>query len=162
MNDLGDFAIVQIRGNVPTRIAKLEQEGLDGVVLAAAGVQRLGIDHPNTIELPPESFLPAPGQGAVAVQARTGSTAHEQAAALDHMPTRTAVIAERAFLREINAGCHTPIGAVAKVASDTVLLHGRLFSDDFSSKVEGTEAGIDPTDVGVRLARRLVKQLSGG
>ncbi len=151
--------IVPIRGNVPTRIAKLEREGLDGVILAAAGLNRLGIDHPHRIDLPLERFLPAPAQGALAVQARAGSEVAGLVAAIDDPTTRRTVTAERALLREINAGCHAPVGALATLRADLVALRGRLFSDDQTRDVQGTEEGPDPDDVGVRLARRLLAEL---
>ncbi len=157
---IGQFEVVPLRGNVPTRIAKLDEENLDGVVLAAAGIERLGIEHPHTIELPVNRFLPAPGQGALAVQAGVGSAASELASHLDHPPTRSAVTAERAFLRDIEAGCHTPVGALASVAPNSVSLHGLLFSDNHDRVAEGTERGIDPIEVGVSLARRLKTKLS--
>jgi hydroxymethylbilane synthase len=126
----GEFEIVPIRGNVPTRVSKIEREKLDGVILAAAGIKRLGIEYPHVIALPVEQFLPAPAQGALAVQAREQTPAAELAAVLDHPPSRRAVTAERSFLREINAGCHTPVGALAQTDGDLVSLHARLFSDD--------------------------------
>jgi hydroxymethylbilane synthase len=151
--------IVPIRGNVPTRIARLEREGLDGVILAAAGLRRLGIDYPRRIDLPPERFLPAPAQGALAVQVVAGSEAARLVRAIDDPATRQTVTAERSFLREIGAGCHAPVGALASVEGDRVSLRGRLFSGDQSHDVEGAETGIDPEQVGVRLARRLLAEL---
>jgi hydroxymethylbilane synthase len=155
----GDFEIVPIRGNVPTRVAKLERENLDAVVLAAAGLKRLGISHPHTIELPTDRFLPAPAQGALAVQARAEDAAAELAAGLDHLPTRRCVIAERSFLARINAGCHTPVGALAVASGDQLSLHARLFSDDYARVVEDRETGEEPVDVGMALADRLVEAL---
>jgi hydroxymethylbilane synthase len=151
--------IVPIRGNVPTRIAKLEREGLDGVILAAAGLNRLGIDHPHRIDLPPEQFLPAPAQGALAVQVRAGSATARLVAAIDDPATRRTVTAERSLLREIGAGCHAPVGALATVRADLVSLRGRLFSDDQTRDVTGTETGPGPEEVGVRLARRMLAEL---
>ncbi|MEW6249929.1 MAG: hydroxymethylbilane synthase [Planctomycetota bacterium] len=156
---LGDFQIVPIRGNVPTRIAKIEREGLDGVVLAAAGLRRLGIRHPHMIELPTDQFLPAPAQGALAVQTRVGSTAAELLGVLDHRPTRRAVDAERAFLRRVGAGCHAAAGALARVAGETITLHARLFSADYARSAEGLEAGADSEAVGGALADRLWGEL---
>ncbi len=157
----GDFEIVPIRGNVPTRITKIDTENLDAVVLAAAGLKRLGIEYPRVIELPPDRFVPAPAQGALAVQTRRDAQAAKLAAVLDHTPTRRAVSAERAFLRAINAGCHTPVGALAHVGGNLVTLHARLFSDDLAREVEGTESGEDPKAVGETLAQRLMPELKG-
>jgi hydroxymethylbilane synthase len=159
MKRLVDCEIVPIRGNVPTRIAKLAGGDLDGVVLAAAGLRRLGIGHPNWIDLPVDVFLPAPGQGALAVQVRTNSEAAAYVAVLDEEPSRRCVTAERTFLSEINAGCHTPTGALATVRGSTLSLRACLFSEDHSRWVEGHEAGVDPQSVGARLAQRLIREL---
>jgi hydroxymethylbilane synthase len=156
---IGRFEIVPIRGNVPTRIAKIEREKLDAVVLAAAGVKRLGIEYPHVIGLDPEEFVPAPAQGALALQCRENSEAAELIAVLDDRPTRRAVTAERAFLRQINAGCHTPVGALATVDGEQVSLHAKLFSDDYARMVEGTESGTDSKTVGIALADRLLAKL---
>ncbi len=156
---LGDVEIVPIRGNLPTRVAKLEGENLDGVVLAAAGLGRLGIKHPYVTDLPTDRFVPSPAQGALAIQAKEGSVAAGLLAALDHAPSRRAVDAERSFLSTINAGCHTPVGALATVDDAKVSLHAQLFSDDGSKCVEGKEVGDDPAAVGQRLAERLIAQL---
>ena len=159
IRQLGDFQIVPIRGNVPTRIAMLQSDGLDGVILAAAGLRRLGIRHRHWIDLPTDAFVPAPGQGALAVQVRSGSDAAAVVAVLDDEPSRRCVIAERSFLTEISAGCHTPTGALATISTTSVSLHACLFSDDHSRHVDGHESGTDPMAVGVTLARRLMSEL---
>ena len=151
--------IVPIRGNVPTRVAKLERENLDGVVLAAAGVQRLGIKHPHVIDLPTDRFTPSPAQGALAVQTRDEPEVLEIMGALDHAESRRQVTAERSFLRGIGAGCHIPVGALAKLDGSTVSLHGQLFSEDGERMVEGVETGDEPEDTGLRLAERLKREL---
>ena len=154
-----DVEIVPLRGNVPTRIAKMERGELDGIVLAAAGIKRLGILHPHTIALPIDRFVPAPGQGALAVQGCDGSAASELAGALDDTATRRAVTAERQFLHDLGAGCHTPAGAFATSSKGTVSLHGQLFSEDGERCVGGIEEGEDPESVGARLAERLMVEL---
>jgi len=156
---LGDVQVVPLRGNVPTRLAKLRGPDLDGVVLAAAGLRRLKITPPHAIELPVERFVPAPGQGALVVQARAADSAAATVAAIDHPSSRRAVEAERAFLRAIGAGCRTPVGALAVVEGATLRLHGQLFSDDASRMSDGIECGGDPRSVGEALARRLVREL---
>ncbi len=152
--------IVPIRGNVPTRIAKVQSE-VDAVVLAAAGIRRLGLRPAHMIELPVDRFVPAPAQGALAVQTRIGEALAEQLVALEDAPSRLAVEAERSFLRSIHAGCHTPVGALATVRNDTISLHGQLFSDDGARMVEGTEASRDPHVLGESLANRLKRELGG-
>ncbi len=159
---LGDFEIVPIRGNVPTRVAKIERDGLDGVVLAAAGVKRLGIEHPHVIELSTNKFVPAPAQGALAIQTRANDPAEKMIAALNHEPTHRAVDAERFVLSAINAGCHTPVGALAQTDVERINLHALLFSDDFERWVEGVESGDDPREVGETLGRRLLAELGTG
>jgi hydroxymethylbilane synthase len=154
-----DVEIVPLRGNVPTRIVKMERDKLDGVVLAAAGINRLGIEHPHIIDLPIDRFVPAPGQGALAVQGCGGSAASELAGVLDDTATRRAVTAERQFLHDLGAGCHTPAGAFATVSGETISLHGQLFSDDGVKCVGGVEEGDDPLQVGARLAEKLMGEL---
>ena len=133
--------IIPLRGNVPTRIRKLEEQGLDAIVLAAAGVTRLGIEHPRMFPLDVKMMLPAPAQGALAVQTRSNDPAAEIVAVLDHAETRRQVTAERSFLAAINAGCHTPVGALASLDGDQITLHGRLYSDDWSQCAEAEETG---------------------
>ncbi len=150
--------LVPIRGNVPTRIGKLE-EGLDGVILAAAGLNRLGITPPHAAKLPVEHFLPSPAQGALAVQVRAGSDAEKIIAVMNDPTARRGVEAERQFLASVDAGCHTPVGALAAVQGETITLHAQLFSDDGSRLAEGKEVGPDPYKLGDRLARRLLDEL---
>lgn len=156
---LGGVEIVAIRGNVGTRVAKVETEGLDGVVLAAAGLKRLGIDPPRRIDLPVDQFVPAPAQGALAIQTRENDDAREFVSALDHSQSRRVVEAEREFLRSVGAGCHTPVAALASLDGDTVSLHAQLFSEDGKRLAEGVESGSDPSGVGQRLAVRLLGEL---
>lgn len=159
---LADVRIVPIRGNVPTRVAKAESGEVDGVVLAAAGLKRLGLRPPNLIDLPVDRFVPAPAQGALAVQVREGEATATLFSAIEHLPSRSAVEAERNFLRNLHAGCHTPVGAWATVSGSMITLHGQLFSDDGLRMVEGVEAGDDPQPVGARLADHLAQQLQVG
>lgn len=155
----GDVEIVALRGNVPTRVRKLETENLDGVVLAAAGLKRLGINPPHRIDLSTDRFVPAPAQGALAIQTREAGEARRIISALDHPVTRRRIDAERAFLAEINAGCHVPVGAYCKLVGDALRLHGQLFSEDYSRLAEAVEVGDDPVTVGTQLAQRLLREL---
>lgn len=126
-----DLVVVDIRGNVDTRLGRVAGAGhgpgdLDAVVLARAGLARLGRLDAVTEALDPEVMLPAPGQGALAVEVRTADLAdptHPLAAALaalDHTPTRLAVVAERALLARLEAGCAAPVGALARVEGATI------------------------------------------
>ncbi len=155
-----DVQIVPIRGNVPTRVAKIERENLDGVVLAAAGLDRLGIDPPYRIDLPTDRFVPAPAQGALAIQTRQSGLASQLVKVLDDQTTRRGVEAERSFLRAVAAGCHVPVGALATVEGTTLSLHGQLFTEGGTRMVEGVEVGDDPQSIGERLGQRLVGELS--
>ena len=157
---LADVHIVPVRGNVPTRIAQVETE-LDGVVVAAAGLRRLGLDPPHRIDLPLERFPTAPAQGALAVQVREEeANIAELLATLDDAESRRAVMAERAFLQAIGAGCQTPVGATAVVEGGAVSLRGQIFSEDGRHVVEGVERGEDGSLLGRRLAERLMRELA--
>ncbi|MCH7840617.1 MAG: hydroxymethylbilane synthase [Planctomycetes bacterium] len=156
---LGDIEIVPIRGNVPTRIAKIEGERLDGVVVAAAGLIRLGINPLHRIDLPVDTFVPAPAQGALAVQTRSHSRVADMVTVLNDQLSRRAVETERGFLGAIHAGCHTPVGALATVEGMRISLHAQLFSDDGLHVAEGVEEGDDPQEVSQRLADRLLSML---
>ncbi len=156
---VADVEIVAIRGNVPTRIAKMQQEGLDGVILAAAGVKRLDIKPTHVTDLPTDRFVPAPAQGALAIQVRERSDAAGLVAAIDDELARRTVRAERAFLEGINAGCHVPVGALATLEGASVSLYAQLFSDDGCRVVEGTQSDDDPESAGRQLADRLLREL---
>ena len=149
--------IAPIRGNVPTRLAIATEGELDAVCLAAAGVERLGLDVAYAVALPIETFPTAPAQGAVAVQAREETEAAELASWIDHHPTRRCAEAERAFLEKINAGCHAPIAASATVlAQGGISLHVQLFKDDgemYDERVEGADA----RELGLSLGARALE-----
>jgi len=125
-----DLEIVAIRGNVDTRIRKLASEQLDAVVLACAGLVRLGLEERIDERLDPAAMLPAVGQGALALQTRAGAPVEAALAALDHAPTRAAVAAERAFLVALAGDCNVPLAAHAEVAGGAVALRGLLASPD--------------------------------
>ncbi len=148
--------VVPIRGNVPTRIKRLHEGNLDAIVLAAAGVRRLGIEPECSLVLPAFQFVPAPAQGALAVQTRADGAAHVLVSDLDDATVRKAVTAERAFMHEAEAGCQTPIGALASIASDVISLHGQLFTTEGTLVGSGTHVGRDPERVGRELARMLI------
>jgi hydroxymethylbilane synthase len=112
-----------IRGNVETRLQRLHDGEFDAVILAAAGLDRLGIDVPELSRQPFDLLLPAPAQGALALQARSAD--HELRAALasvEHAETRISVDAERALLRRIGGGCLAPLGALGEVSAGTLRL----------------------------------------
>lgn len=137
-----DLAIVDIRGNVETRLAKVADQGLDGVVLAAAGIERLGLADRIAERIPFAVMLPAVGQGALGIECRADDDATRTLLArLDDRPTRLAVEAERAFLRRLQGGCTVPIGALAELRDQTLTLRGIVLSGDgsrwFAEQVSG-------------------------
>jgi hydroxymethylbilane synthase len=156
---LGDVEIVPVRGNVPTRVERVADGTADGVVLAAAGLRRLGLEPPHVIDLPTDRFVPPPAQGALAVQTRADGEAASVVASIEDAHARRAVTAERRFMARVEAGCQTPLGALATVDGDEVVLRAQLFSDDGMHLVEDSERGGDPEQVGDRLAERLLAAL---
>jgi len=126
-----DLVIGEVRGNVETRIAKVRDGGLDGVILAAAGLQRLGRLADATQFFEAMEFLPAPGQGALGIQCRTDDEAiRSLLAPLDDVSTHAAVDAERGVLEALGSGCSLPVGAYATVDGELLALRGMLAADD--------------------------------
>jgi hydroxymethylbilane synthase len=158
--------VVAIRGNVDTRLKKVHTGDLDGVVLARAGLSRIGREDEITETIDPIQMLPAPGQGALAVEVAASSTelADQVRTALDDAPSRTAVTAERELLRVLEAGCSAPIGALAEVAEGDdgpeVWLRGVVAAIDGSHAVRLSASGSadDPAAVGRRLAEDLLEE----
>jgi len=162
--------IVPLRGNVDTRLGKVSSGQLDAVVLAYAGLRRLGRTAEVTEVLDPIQVLPAPAQGALAIECRASDApVIEALAALDHLDTRAAVTAERALLAALEAGCSAPVGALAEVAEvdsvgDTekleVFLRGSVTSLDGSAAVRLSATGptTDADGVGRRLAADLIAE----
>jgi hydroxymethylbilane synthase len=136
-----DLRLESIRGNVDTRLRKLDEGQYAAIVLAAAGLRRLGWADRIAEILPPETMCPAVGQGALAIETRTDGHAREACAALDHADTHAAVAAERAFLRALGGGCQVPIGAYASLEGERLHLHGLVIAPDGSQCVAGDIAG---------------------
>ncbi len=131
LNAFPSFQTTELRGNVHTRLHKIEDQGLAGAVLARAGLTRLGLADRITEVLDPHVFVPAPGQGALAVSALVRSPfAPELAKVLDDSPTRAAVQAERAFLMRVGGGCQVPAGAFAECTGAALTLRAALLSPD--------------------------------
>jgi hydroxymethylbilane synthase len=155
--------IVPIRGNVDTRLRKVAEGEVDAVVLANAGLRRLGRGFEATELIDPIQLLPAPAQGALAVECRTSDAeARDIIATLDHADTRAAVAAERALLAALEAGCSAPIGALAEIAEGEtgpeVFLRGSVTALDGSAAVRLSATGptTDAEGVGHRLAANLL------
>ncbi|MBA3586800.1 MAG: hydroxymethylbilane synthase [Chloroflexi bacterium] len=149
-----DLIATPIRGNVETRLARMAAGEFDALMLAAAGLDRLGVDVPEHARLPFELVLPAPAQGALAVQVRTADT--ELIAALtrvDHAATRVGVDAERALLRQIGGGCLAPLGALGEVADGTLRLRAAF------ETLDGTYLRADASGP-VRDAARIISEVA--
>lgn len=136
-----DLDVALIRGNVDTRLRKLREGQYDAIVLAAAGLERMGLRAEITEELDPAAWVPAPGQGALAVQCRDGAMAGALLAPLDDAPTRAAVTAERAVLRRLGSGCRIPVGAYAHLDGDALILHAVLIAPDGRRTVAAERRG---------------------
>jgi hydroxymethylbilane synthase len=127
-----DVRLLELRGNVETRVKKaLDPEGpYDAIVVAAAGIARLGLDHAVSERLAPQQLLPAPGQGAIALQCRSSDPVAALLARVNHLPTWAAVSAERAFLAALEGGCAAPIAAFAQADGPSLTLDGLVASTD--------------------------------
>jgi hydroxymethylbilane synthase len=153
-----DLKLEPLRGNIDTRLKKLETEGFDAIILAMAGLKRMGWEDRASAPIPVEECLPAAGQGALGVECRADdedmlallSRYNDEAAA-------RAVEAERSFLAELNGGCQVPIGAYAEAAGGTIRLTGMVGTPDGEMLLKETMEGTDPRLLGRELARRLMR-----
>jgi hydroxymethylbilane synthase len=156
-----DLKLIDIRGNVETRLRKLKDKNLDGLLLAQAGLERLGLAGQITEILDPTWMLPAVGQGAIGLECRTvDQESRALVERINHPATGWSVRAERAMLRELGGGCHVPIGA-ATVASGTGLtLRGAVLSPDGARRIEAQISGplLSAEDLGRQLAKELSAQ----
>ncbi len=155
-----DLKLANLRGNVGTRLEKAEDGTYDAVVLAAAGLKRLGLGDKITQILPLNVSLPAVGQGALAIEAR-GSDASTLAllSALDHAPTRTETYAERAFLRAVEGGCQVPVGVYAVLKGNALQVQAVIASLDGKTVVRDAIEGSAETaeELGLLLAERMLR-----
>jgi hydroxymethylbilane synthase len=137
-----DLLIDSIRGNVDTRLRKLEDLQFDAIVLASAGLRRLGLEGRIAEVLEPEVMCPAVGQGALAVETRDdGGAAHQVCSRLDHAQTRAAVTAERALLATLGGGCQVPIGAYARIIDGTLQIDAVVVSPEGDAIVRRGSSG---------------------
>ncbi|MBN2116117.1 MAG: hydroxymethylbilane synthase [Anaerolineales bacterium] len=153
-----DVKIESLRGNVDTRLRKALEGQYDAIILAGAGLTRLGLDQHVTEWLPLDVMLPAPGQGALAVQCRsTDQTTLSLLAALEDESARRAVTAERAFLSGLGGGCAVPVAAYAAAIS----LTGLVISEDGRKAIKVTGEGMDALALGNELAQKAISQGAG-
>ena len=154
-----DLEIVSLRGNVNTRLKKLEEENFDAIILAVAGLKRLGFHDRITEVLPREICLPAVGQGALAIEARADDEATLSLIAfLDAAATRAAARAERAFLARVEGGCQVPVGVYAEAADEALEMEAVIASIDGERLYRKKKAGsaLDAEKIGRALAEELL------
>ncbi len=154
-----DLEVCSIRGNVDTRLRKVTEGEFAGVILAAAAMQRLGWEEKISEYLPPEYFLPAVGQGAIAVEARLDDPeVAELANLLNHLPAWQSVTAERAFLKALGGGCRAPIAALGTVENGKLKLEG-MAADVKSEKIiraSMEDKALSSEELGAQLAQKLL------
>jgi len=152
------WEIIPLRGNLDTRIRRLETAGLDAVIVAAAGVRRMGLGQRVTEPLSFTIMLPAVGQGALGIECREEGGINELIAFLRHAESSMAVTGERAFLRRLGGGCQVPIAAYGKVERGRLLLRGLVARLDGSQLFRAEAQGDDPESVGKQVAEDLLVQ----
>lgn len=151
-----DLEVVSIRGNVQTRLEKMNSENLDGIILAAAGLKRLGLEDVITDYFNPEIFLPAIGQGALGVECLKDGVNREYFKKIDNEETRIEVEAERSFMRALNGDCHSPIGSFTKIEGKHLYLlgvyqiNGKIIKKDIYGNKE------DNIELGRELAKKII------
>jgi len=154
-----NLEIKDLRGNVDTRIRKLDEGQYDALILASAGLVRLGLQDRISLRIPISHMLPAVGQGAIAIETRSDDDfARETTSKLDHRETRLACLAERAFLRGLGGGCQLPIAGHARLEGELLKLDGLVAKPDGSKRVQDSLSGAPDTaeDIGASLAATLI------
>ena len=143
-----DVFLNDLRGNVDTRLRKLAEGDVDAIVLAAAGLMRLGIVPEHAAPMSVAEMIPAPGQGCLAIQARAEDAETLGAlSALDHAPTRTALLAERSLMRRLGGGCALPLGALAQVRDGRIHMVAAVFTPEGAREARTAVEAADPEEV---------------
>lgn len=156
-----NHTIENLRGNVNTRLRKVDESNWDGAIFAAAGLERIHVRPENSIEL--DWMLPAPAQGAIMVVCREGDNGAMQACApLNHAPTALCAKLERDFLKTLMGGCSTPISALAEIKDNMLVFKGSIFSLDGKNKVETEKeiylgGGLNPANTGIDCANEVLQ-----
>ncbi|PWT81301.1 MAG: hydroxymethylbilane synthase [Acidobacteria bacterium] len=159
-----DVTIRDLRGNIDTRLRKLDEGGYDALILAAAGLHRLNMANRITAIISSEEMLPAVSQGAIGIETRESDRfAMEITATADHLPTRVACTAERALLRGLGGGCQLPIAAYAVVANDQITIDGLVAHPEGKAMIRErmTGPGSEPEKLGAKLAVALLEHGAG-
>ena len=158
---LPDLAIIPLRGNLETRLKKIETENLQGIILAAAGMKRLGLAGKISQYLPIETMLPAVGQGALGLEVRDGNNdLVEVLAKLNHATTAAEITAERSFLRHLGGGCLLPIAAFGKLEGEKLTLEGLVAAPNGNSVIRDKVRGVIPEaeELGKMLAEIIMEK----
>jgi len=153
-----DIVVKDLRGNVDTRLKKLDGGQYDALILASAGLRRLGMEDRISYAISPQEMLPAVGQGAIAIETRNNDEiAIEAVRKLEHRETRVACLAERAYLRSLGGGCQFPIAAHAVVAGDALHIDGLVATPNGSTIIRDHISGSadHPEELGISLAAKL-------
>ncbi len=161
----GDLRVLPLRGNVETRLRKLDAGEVDATILALAGMKRLGLTQHATKIMSTEEFLPAVGQGAIGIEARENDArTRELLARIDHADTSTALACERAFLAELDGSCKTPIGGHADISGDTIYFRGLLAHPDGEPSCEHRSRGprADAIKIGMEAGRYIKRAAPRG
>lgn len=164
LNHRPDLNIVPIRGNVDTRIRKIVDENLDGVVLAASGILRVGLEEKISYYLPTDIVVPAPAQGALAIEIRKNEPKIDEVInSLKDEITEIQVAAERGFLDGVNGSCHIPMGAYCEVDGEKIKLTG-LYGDEEGKAlvIKSIDGSVHaPRELGIELAKLILKEYDG-
>jgi len=156
-----DFKIVDIRGNVETRLRKMEDGYCDAMIMAAAGLQRLELDKYITEIIEPDVIIPATSQGTIAIESRIDDARIDAyLSKINDSNTQIAIEAERGFLRNVEGGCQVPVGSFTKVENDKITITGFVASVDGSEYLQDSETGLvkDAEATGVKLAQNLIEK----
>lgn len=158
LNFRPDLVLEPLRGNLNTRMAKLERDNLDAIILAAAGIERLGWGDRITERLSTDICLPAVGQGSIGIEIREGDEeVYEIVQKLNHFPSQAAITAERALLKKLEGGCQIPIGALGTLEGDQLTVKGVVASLDGKDLIRSSITG--PASEAAGLGERLAQQL---
>lgn len=156
-----DFNIIDIRGNVNTRLRKMDEGYCDAMFMAGAGLIRIGLEDRITELIETEVMIPAPGQGAIAIEIRENNPEIEQLLApLNHIETQQRVAAERAFLEYLEGGCQVPIGSFSTIQNGVLQLEGIISSTDGATHIQGRLVGHanEARQIGMKLAEDLLNK----
>lgn len=156
-----DFKIVDIRGNVETRLRKMEEGYCDAMIMAAAGLQRLELDKYITEIIEPDVIIPATSQGTIAIESRIDDPRIDTyLKMINDNSTQTAIEAERGFLRNVEGGCQVPVGSFTKIENNKITITGFVASVDGSEYLQDSETGLikDAEATGVKLAQNLIEK----